>query len=129
LFIKVLDLLLFCSFVFCGIFLIVGISIKIKGIWFWDLFALVVSVLFGFFATSCQSGGVVGYELNLFHSYRKTGTLLVLIFGLIIYVILKLKYHLIRLNSFSKIQKKKSDLAVDTGSDLKSEAYNLEICC
>jgi S-DNA-T family DNA segregation ATPase FtsK/SpoIIIE len=71
LFIKVLDLLLFCLFVcffLSGIYLIVGISIKIKGIWFWDLFALVViSVLFGFFATSLpELGGVVGYELNLF---------------------------------------------------------------
>jgi hypothetical protein len=33
---------------------------------------------------------------------------------------LKLKYHLIGLNSFSNTKKElKSDLAVDTGSDLK----------
>jgi S-DNA-T family DNA segregation ATPase FtsK/SpoIIIE len=32
---------------------ILGISSKkLKGIWFWDLFAIILSVLFGFFATS-----------------------------------------------------------------------------
>jgi S-DNA-T family DNA segregation ATPase FtsK/SpoIIIE len=41
---------------------------RLKGIWFWDLFAIIVlSVLFGFFATSVpELGGTVGYELNLF---------------------------------------------------------------
>jgi S-DNA-T family DNA segregation ATPase FtsK/SpoIIIE len=39
----------------------------------------------------------------------------------------KIKVSPDRLNNFSKILKElKSDLAVDTGSDLKSEAYNLE---
>jgi S-DNA-T family DNA segregation ATPase FtsK/SpoIIIE len=70
LFIKVLTCFFFvCSFVFLsGIYLIVGISIKkLKGIWFWDLFALVViSVLFGFATSLPELGGVVGYELNLF---------------------------------------------------------------
>jgi S-DNA-T family DNA segregation ATPase FtsK/SpoIIIE len=120
-------------FFLSGIYLIVGISIKkLKGIWFWDLFALVViSVLFGFFATSLpELGGVVGYELNLFlQDYLgKTGTLLVLIFGLIIYVIFKIKVSPDRIKQFFENTKKelKSDLAVDTGSDLKSEAYNLE---
>jgi S-DNA-T family DNA segregation ATPase FtsK/SpoIIIE len=67
-----------------GIFLILGISAnRLKGIWFWDLFAIIVlSVLFGFFATSVpELGGTVGYELNLFlQDYiGKTGTLLILI--------------------------------------------------
>jgi S-DNA-T family DNA segregation ATPase FtsK/SpoIIIE len=84
-----------CSFLFVrlffltGIFLILGISAKkLKGIWFWDLFAIILSVLFDFFASVPELGGTVGYELNLFlHYIGKTGTLLILIFGLIIYVI------------------------------------------
>jgi S-DNA-T family DNA segregation ATPase FtsK/SpoIIIE len=83
--------------------------LQIEGIWFWDLFAIVLSVLFGFFATSVpELGGTVGYELNLFlQDYiGKTGTLLILIFGLIIYVIFKLKLSK-ESNPSSKIQKKK----------------------
>lgn len=120
-------------FFLSGIFLIVGISIrKLKGIWFWDLFALVIiSVLFGFFATSLpELGGVVGYELNLFlQDYLgKTGTLLVLIFGLIIYLIFKIKVSPDRIKQFFESTKRelKTDLGVKPESDLKSEAYNLE---
>lgn len=92
-------------FFLTGIFLILGISAnRLKGIWFWDLFAVIVlSVLFGFFATSVpELGGTVGYELNLFlQDYiGKTGTLLILIFGLIIYVIFKLKLSPERIQSF-----------------------------
>jgi S-DNA-T family DNA segregation ATPase FtsK/SpoIIIE len=74
-----------CSIVFLtGLFMVVGISSKkLKGIWFQDLFALIIiSILFGFFATSLpELGGTVGYELNLFlQDYiGKTGTLLVLL--------------------------------------------------
>jgi hypothetical protein len=49
----------------------------------------------------------------------KTGTLLVLIFGLIIYVIFKIKVSPDRIKQFFENTKElKSDLAVDTGSDL-----------
>jgi S-DNA-T family DNA segregation ATPase FtsK/SpoIIIE len=84
------DLLLFCLFVcffFSGIYLIVGISIKKLKIWFWDLFALVVSVLFGFATSLPELGGVVGYELNLFLQDYLGNRNFKLIFGLIIYVI------------------------------------------
>jgi S-DNA-T family DNA segregation ATPase FtsK/SpoIIIE len=119
-------------FFLTGLFLILGISAnKLKGIWFWDLFAIIVlSILFGFFATSLpELGGTVGYELNLFlQDYiGKTGTLLILIFGLIIYVIFKLKLSPERIQSFFENTKKeiKTDLgsngAANTGS-----SYNLE---
>jgi S-DNA-T family DNA segregation ATPase FtsK/SpoIIIE len=50
-------------FFLTGLFMVVGISSKkLKGIWFWDLFALIIiSILFGFFATSLpELGGTVG---------------------------------------------------------------------
>jgi S-DNA-T family DNA segregation ATPase FtsK/SpoIIIE len=119
-------------FFLTGIFFILGISSnKLKVIWFWDLFAIIIlSVLFGFFATSLpELGGTIGYELNLFlQDYiGKTGTLLLLIFGLIIYVIFKLKLSPERIQSFFENTKKeiKSDLGsasiTTTGS-----SYNLE---
>jgi S-DNA-T family DNA segregation ATPase FtsK/SpoIIIE len=54
-------------FFLTGIFLILGISAnRLKGIWFWDLFAIIVlSVLFGFATSVPELGGTVGYELNL----------------------------------------------------------------
>ena len=83
-------------FFLTGVFLVLDISLnKLKRIWFWDLFVIIIlSVLFGFFATSLpELGGIIGYELNLFFQdyIGKTGTLLVLIFGLIIYLIFKIK--------------------------------------
>jgi S-DNA-T family DNA segregation ATPase FtsK/SpoIIIE len=66
-------------FFLTGIFLILDISAnRLKGIWFWDLFAIIVlSVLFGFATSVPELGGTVGYELNLFlQDYiGKTGTL------------------------------------------------------
>jgi S-DNA-T family DNA segregation ATPase FtsK/SpoIIIE len=60
-------------FFLTGIFLILDISAnRLKGIWFWDLFAIVLSVLFGFATSVPELGGTVGYELNLFlQDYRK----------------------------------------------------------
>lgn len=119
-------------FFLTGIYLIVGISArKLKGIWFWDLFALIiVSVLFGFFATSLpELGGTVGYELNLFlQDYLgKTGTLLVLLFGLIIYVIFKIKLSPEKIMSFFENTKKEIKTDLNTTPITKSEgAYNLE---
>jgi S-DNA-T family DNA segregation ATPase FtsK/SpoIIIE len=44
-------------FFLTGIFLILDISAnRLKGIWFWDLFAIIVlSVLFGFLLPQCQN--------------------------------------------------------------------------
>ena len=128
----------FASFLFVrlffltGLYLIVGITPrKLKGIWFWDLFALlIISVLFGFFATSLpELGGTVGYELNLFlQDYLgKTGTLLVLIFGLIIYVIFKMKVSPERIQSFFENTKKEIKTDLGSAPILKNDgSYNLE---
>ncbi|RTY94500.1 DNA translocase FtsK [Flavobacterium sp. GSP27] len=120
-------------FFLTGIYLIVGLPLKkLKNIWFWDLFvSVVLSVLFGFFATSVpELGGVIGYELNSFSQdyIGKTGTLLILLFGLIIYVIFKIKISPEKIQSFfdQTKQELKTDLA--TASPIKKEnsGYNLE---
>ena len=119
-------------FFLTGLFLILDISLKkLKNIWFWDLFVVIVlSVLLGFFATSMpELGGTIGYELNLFSQdyVGKTGTLLILLFGLIIYLIFKIKISPEKIKSFLERTKKeiKSDLGT-TGNKIDSSAYNLE---
>ena len=119
-------------FFLTGIFLMLDISLKkLKRIWFWDLFVLVIlSVLFGFFATSLpELGGIIGYELNLFSQdyIGKTGTLLVLFFGIIIYLIFKIKVSPDKIKSFFERTKKeiKSDLNSNS-STIDSSVYNLE---
>jgi S-DNA-T family DNA segregation ATPase FtsK/SpoIIIE len=119
-------------FFLTGIFLVLDISLKkLKKIWFWDLFVIIIlSVLFGFFATSLpEFGGIIGYEMNLFSQdyLGKTGTLLVLIFGLIIYLIFKIKVSPEKIKSFFESTKKeiRSDLN-STTSNLAANAYNLE---
>jgi S-DNA-T family DNA segregation ATPase FtsK/SpoIIIE len=115
-----------------GIFLILGISSrKLKNIWFWDLFVMInLSVLFGFFATSLpELGGTIGYELNIFlQDYiGKTGTLLFLLFGILIYVIFKLRLTPEKVQSFFENSKK--EIISDTNtifSQKTDSAYNLE---
>jgi len=98
-------------FFLTGMYLVLNLSVKkLKGIWFWDLFVIIIlSVLFGFFATSLpELGGTIGYELNLFSQdyIGKTGTFLALIFGLIIYIIFKLQVSQEKVQSFFENTKK-----------------------
>ena len=118
-------------FFLTGIFLVLDIALrKLKNIWFWDLFFIVIlSVLFGFFATSLpELGGTIGYELNLFlQDYiGKTGTLLVLAFGLIIYLIYKIKLSPEKINSFFEKTKKEIKNDLNSTSTTTSNGYNLE---
>ncbi|SCX84630.1 DNA translocase FtsK [Flavobacterium caeni] len=130
------------SFLFVKLFFLTGAFLaldiplkKLKSIWFWDLFALVlISVLFGFFADSLpELGGVVGFEMNQFlQDYLgKTGTLLVLIFGIIIYLIFKIKISPDAVKSF--FEKSKADMEESLASMRKTAPvaednalYNLE---
>ncbi|PTS88569.1 cell division protein FtsK, partial [Flavobacterium sp. HMWF030] len=120
-------------FFLTGLFLALEMSTKkLKSIWFWDLFAIIiVSVLFGFFATSApELGGTIGYELNLFlQDYiGKTGTLLTLLFGLIIYLIFKIKLSPEKIQSYFDSTKKefKSELNSIKTPQQPESAYNLE---
>lgn len=121
-------------FFLTGMFLALELSIKkLKNTWFWDLFAIIiVSILFGFFATSApELGGTIGYELNLFlQDYiGKIGTLLTLLFGLIVYLIFKIKVSPEKIQSYFDSTKSelKSELkAVKTTQQEPESAYNLE---
>ncbi len=115
-----------------GAFLILDLPIrKLKNTWFWDLFALIiVSILFGFFADNLpELGGTVGYEMNLFlQDYiGKTGTVLVLVFSIIVYLIFKIKVSPEAIKSF--FEKKHKEIKEDISSIIpenKSTVYNLE---
>ena len=124
------------SFLFVRLFFLTGLFLalnlplkKLKNIWFWDLFVVIIlSIIFSFFATSLpELGGTVGYELNMFlQDYiGKIGTLLVLFFGLIIYLIFKIKISPDKIQSFFENTKK--EIKTNLGSTANNtSAYNLE---
>ncbi|KAF2516784.1 DNA translocase FtsK [Flavobacterium zhairuonense] len=132
------------SFIFVRLFFLTGLFLalelstkKLKNTWFWDLFALiVVSILFGFFATSApELGGTIGYELNLFlQDYiGKTGTLLTLLFGLIVYLIFKIKVSPEKIQSYFDSTKKEFSSELESIKPIQPQqpqqpesAYNLE---
>jgi S-DNA-T family DNA segregation ATPase FtsK/SpoIIIE len=112
-----------------GAFLILDLPLKkLKSTWFWDLFVIVIlSVLFGFFATSIpELGGTIGYEMNLFLQdfMGKIGTLLVLITGLITYLLFKIKISPDSIKSF--FEKKKKEVKADFSEMNSATNYNLE---
>jgi len=104
---------------------------KLKNTWFWDLFSIIIiSISFGFFATTLpELGGTIGFEMNsFFQDYiGKAGTLLVLIFGLIIYLIFKLKISPEKIQHFFERAKKEIKSDLDSNNDGNGAiAYNLE---
>ena len=119
-------------FFLTGAFLVLDLPLKkLKTTWFWDLFAIIIiSILFGFFATPLpELGGTIGYEMNLFFQdfIGKIGTLFILITGIIIYLLFKIKISPDTIKTF--FEKKKKDISNDlnemnlTNSD---SSYNLE---
>lgn len=124
---------LFVKLIFLtGAFLALEISFKkLKNIWFWDLFVIIIlSILFGFFATSMpELGGTIGFEMNQFlQDYiGKIGTFLVLVFGLLIYLIFKIKMSPDTIKSF--FEKKKKEITDEFTPKTKPSgdtSYNLE---
>jgi S-DNA-T family DNA segregation ATPase FtsK/SpoIIIE len=116
-----------------GAFLLLDLPIKkLKNTWFWDLFAiLVLSMTFGFFATTIpELGGTVGYEMNQFiQDYiGKTGTLLVIVFAVVIYLIFKIKISPDAIKTFFEKKHKdiKEDLSGLSTAAAAGTAYNLE---
>jgi S-DNA-T family DNA segregation ATPase FtsK/SpoIIIE len=119
-------------FFLTGLYLFLGMPLgKLKNTWFWDLFAMIIlSVIFGFFATSApELGGVIGYEMNLFSQdyIGKTGTLLVLIFGLVVYLIFKIKVSPELIHNFIENSKKEMESKITASPEKSSDSsYNLE---
>jgi S-DNA-T family DNA segregation ATPase FtsK/SpoIIIE len=120
-------------FFLTGAYLILDLSIrKLRSSWFWDSFvAIIVAVICGFFATNLpELGGVIGFEINdyLQDYLGKIGTLLVLIFGLIIFLIFRIKISPDAFkNAFEKTKNKVTgDFEVFRKSSEEVQSYNLE---
>jgi S-DNA-T family DNA segregation ATPase FtsK/SpoIIIE len=113
-------------FFLTGLYLFLGLPLsKLRSTWFWDLFAMiVVAIIFGFFATSApELGGIIGYEMNLLSQdyIGKTGTLLVLIFGLVIYLIFKIKVSPESIHNFIENSKKEIESKITATADKLDE--------
>lgn len=83
-------------FFLAGAYLVLDLPVsKLKKTLFWDLFlVIIVSVLCGFFSAYLpELGGVIGYEVNMYMQdyLGKAGTLLVLAFGLFIFLLFRVK--------------------------------------
>jgi S-DNA-T family DNA segregation ATPase FtsK/SpoIIIE len=124
---------LFVKLIFLsGAFLLLDLPIrKLKNTWFWDLFAItIISMLFGFFATTIpELGGTIGFEMNLFFQdyIGKTGTILLLAFLLIIYLIFKIKISPDAVKTF--FEKRKQNINTEVASMQNTSTgtdYNLE---
>lgn len=124
--------LFFKLFFLSGAFLLLDLPLKkLKNTWFWDLFAIIIlSISFGFFAATLpELGGTIGYEMNLFFQdyIGKTGTILVLVFGILIYIIFKLKVSPDSIKTF--FEKKHKDISDDLKNISTTNSatdYNLE---
>jgi S-DNA-T family DNA segregation ATPase FtsK/SpoIIIE len=104
-----------------GAYMVLDMSLsKLKKNFFWDGFLIIIgSILFGFLWDYLpQLGGVIGYEMNLFiQDYiGKTGTLLVLLFGILIFLVFKVN---VSPETFTSIFEKSSQSFKD---DLVAEA-------
>ncbi|ELY2011135.1 DNA translocase FtsK [Flavobacterium psychrophilum] len=113
-----------------GSYLVLDLAVgKLKRTWFWDIFVIIIlSILFGFFGNFLpELGGVIGYEMNLFSQdyIGKSGTLLALIFGIVIYLIFKIKISPDKVKGF--FEKTKNDIKEEL-KPIKStnSTYNLE---
>jgi S-DNA-T family DNA segregation ATPase FtsK/SpoIIIE len=125
-----------------GAFLLLDLPIrKLKNTWFWDLFAIIIlSVAFGFFATTIpELGGTIGYELNQFiQDYiGKIGTLLGIVFAIVIYLIFKIKISPDAIKTFFEKTRSEAELSEAKKAAIKDDltgltstesgaAYNLE---
>jgi DNA segregation ATPase FtsK/SpoIIIE, S-DNA-T family len=115
-----------------GAYLVIDLALsKLKKTWFWDLFVIIViSVIFGFFSQSIpELGGIVGYEMNAFSQdyIGKVGTILVLIFGVVLYLIFKIKVSPDKIkNAFDSTKNELNTDMQNTSTTSSSGAYNLE---
>lgn len=117
-------------FFLSGAFLLLDLPIrKLKNTWFWDLFAIIVlSITFGFFATTIpELGGIIGYEINQFiQDYiGKTGTLLGIVFAIVIYLIFKIKISPDALKTFFEKTRDAVELSEAKHADIKDDLNGL----
>lgn len=98
--------------------------------WFWGLYLiLILSLGFGFFAKSYPIlGGMIGYEINdLASDYiGKTGTVLALVFMVLLYLVLRLKLTPQHITARLKSKSIKDDLK-DLSTEQKPKPQQREI--
>ncbi|WP_194768300.1 FtsK/SpoIIIE family DNA translocase [Tamlana sp. I1] len=115
------------SFIFSGLICLSGVFVlmnltmsKLRKHWFWGTFIVIwISVLFGFFGNKNDMlGGTIGFEVNSYlQDYiGKTGTILLLVFGLITYLAIRFKVTFESIIRFFKSAKK----------DIKDELSNIK---
>lgn len=109
-------------FFLTGAYLVLDLPVKkLKKTLFWDLFlVIIVSVLFGFFNPYIpELGGVIGFEMNLFMQdyLGKIGTILVLVFGLFIFLIFKIKMSPDAIKTFFERKFEEDDTDEDNQAD------------
>jgi DNA segregation ATPase FtsK/SpoIIIE, S-DNA-T family len=101
------------SIVMIGIYFILDINIlKLRKSLFWDFYLIIaISLIFGFFWNQFPNlSGVIGYEMNQFiNAYiGKIGTLLVILFVIIAFLIFKIKVSPDKIKD--KIEKAKNSI-------------------
>ena len=104
-----------------GLYLFLGISLqKLKSFWFWGTSMMLwLSVVFGFLGEENPIlGGVVGYEMNDFlQDYLGfAGTLFLLLFLALVYMIIRLNVTPDKLGNFIKRTKKEIKTDLNTAS-------------
>ena len=124
------------SFLFVKLFFLTGLSIvldvslqKLKLVWFWDLFALIITSVFcGFFASTLpELGGVVGFEISMyFQDYLGySGTVIVILFSILIFIVAKFNLSTDKVATFFE-QRRDSIKSQNPMAENASETYNLE---
>ncbi len=94
-----------------GIYVLMDITkAKLRQHWFWGILIMLwIAIFFGFFtAKSAILAGVVGFEINSFlQDYiGKTGTVFLLLFGIITYLAIRFRFTFSRIQSMFKTAKK-----------------------
>ncbi|OIQ18030.1 MAG: cell division protein FtsK [Flavobacterium sp. MedPE-SWcel] len=108
-------------FFLLGSYLVLDLpTAKLKKTLFWDLYLIIIiSVLFGFFNPYLpELGGVIGFEINLFiQDYLgKTGTMLILIFGLLVFLLFRVKISPDAIKSFFEKRQREREEAAENNT-------------
>ncbi len=127
------------SFLFIKIFFLIGLYLildlpvkKLRKSWFWDLyFIILTSITFGFFAETIPDlGGAIGFEINDFFRVLigNVGTVLVIVFGILIYLYFKIKISPDGIKTFFENRQKQmsEDMADMQSTHDSNSSYNLE---
>ncbi len=116
-------------FFLMGSYLVLDLPVrKLKKTLFWDLYlVVVVSVLFGFFhAYLPELGGVIGFEMNDYiQDYlASTGTMLVLVFALFLFLIFRIKMSPDAIKTFFENRRREIEEDLDSAQETAATQDN-----